>query len=86
MWNLSQWLVIQWYLDYEIAFKLNTVLGLSFFADVIFGDYIYIYIYSFGRRFYPKRLTIGEYIKRLILKRQSDRGSARNTKSQSLFK
>ncbi len=39
-----------------------------------------------GRRFYPKRLTIGEYIKRFILKRQSDRGSARNTKSQSLFK
>ncbi len=35
---------------------------------------------------YPKRLTIGEYIKRLILKKQSDRGSARNTKSQALFK
>ncbi len=33
-----------------------------------------------------KRLTIGEYIKRFILKRQSDRRSARNTNSQSLFK
>ncbi len=33
-----------------------------------------------------KRLTIGEYIKRLILKRQTDRGSARNTKFQALFK
>ncbi len=33
-----------------------------------------------------KRLTIGEYIKRFILKRQTDRGSARNTKSQALFK
>ncbi len=27
-----------------------------------------------------------EYIKRLILKRQTDRGSAHNTKSQALFK
>ncbi len=27
-----------------------------------------------------------EYIKRLILKRQTDRGSANNTKSQALFK
>ncbi len=33
-----------------------------------------------------KQLTIGEYIKWLILKRQTDRGSARNTKSQALFK
>ncbi len=42
--------------------------------------------FTFSRRFYPKRLTIGQYIKRLILKRQTDRGSARNTKSQALFK
>ncbi len=27
--------------------------------------------FTFSRRFYPKRLTIGEYIKRLILKRQT---------------
>ncbi len=40
----------------------------------------------FADAFYPKRLTIGEYKKRLILKRQTDRGSARNTKSQALFK
>ncbi len=32
------------------------------------------------------RLTIGEYITRLILKRQTNRGSARDTKSQALFK
>ncbi len=31
-------------------------------------------------------LQIGEYIKRLILKRQTDRGSAHNTKFQALFK
>ncbi len=30
---------------------------------------IYIYIYSFSRRFYPKRLTIEEYNKRYIIKR-----------------
>ncbi len=37
---------------------------------------------------FPKLLTIGEYIKRFILMRQTDktdRGSARNTKSQTLF-
>ncbi len=43
-------------------------------------------MFTFSRRFYPKRLTIGEYIKRLISKRQTDRVSARNTKSQALFK
>ncbi len=42
--------------------------------------------FTFSRRFYPKRLTIGEYMKRLILKRQTDTGSAPNTKSQALFK
>ncbi len=40
------------------------------------------YTFTFSHfAFYPKRLTIGEYIKRLILKRQTDRGSAPNTKS-----
>ncbi len=33
-----------------------------------------------------KRLTIGEYIKRFFLKRQTDRRSVRNTKSQALYK
>ncbi len=33
-----------------------------------------------------KQFTIGKYIKRLILTRQTDRGSAHNTKSQALFK
>ncbi len=46
----------------------------------------YIYIYSFSRRFYPKWLTIGEYIEWFILKRQIDTGRARNTKFQALFK
>ncbi len=48
---------------------------------------MYIYIWSFFRRFYPERLTIGEYIKRLILKitEETDRGSAPNTKSQALI-
>ncbi len=32
----------------------------------------YIYIYSFSRRFYPKWLTIEEYNKRYIIKRQTD--------------
>ncbi len=40
---------------------------------------------SFCRRFYPKQLTIGGYMNRFILKRQTDRGSARNTKSQALL-
>ncbi len=33
----------------------------------------------------PKLLTIGEYIKRFILKKQIDTGSAHNTKFQALF-
>ncbi len=41
---------------------------------------IYIYIYSFRRRFYPKRLTIEEYDKRYIIKRKTDTGSACNAK------
>ncbi len=39
--------------------------------------YIYIYIYSFT--FYPKQLTIEEYNKGYIIKRQTDTGSACNT-------
>ncbi len=35
---------------------------------------------------YLKQLTIGEYIKRFFLKRQTDRRSVRNTKSQALYK
>ncbi len=33
-----------------------------------------VYIYSFSRRFCPKRLTIEEYNKRYIIKRQTDSG------------
>ncbi len=40
---------------------------------------IYIYIYSFSRCFYPKRLTIEECNKQYIIKRQTDTGSACNT-------
>ncbi len=40
---------------------------------------ITFYIYSFSRRFYPKRLIIEEYNKRYIIKRQTDTGSACNT-------
>ncbi len=39
----------------------------------------YIYIYSFSRRFYPKRLSIEENNKRYIIKMQTDIGSACNT-------
>ncbi len=47
---------------------------LIFFSERVYKNYLNaIYIYAFSRRFYPKRLTIGEYIKRLILKRQTDR-------------
>ncbi len=46
----------------------------------------FIHVYSFSRRFYPNRLTIGENIKRFFLKRQKDTGSAHNTKFQALFK
>ncbi len=41
---------------------------------------------SFTFIHYPKRLTIGEYIKRFILKRQKHTGSAHNTTFQALFK
>ncbi len=46
----------------------------------------YIYIYSFSRRFYPKRLTIEEYNKRYIIKRQTVTGSACHTTFQALFR
>ncbi len=46
----------------------------------------FIIHYSFSRHFYPKRLTIEEYNKRVIIKRQRDTGSACNTKFQVLFR
>ncbi len=48
--------------------------------------HFYIYLYLFSRRFYPKRLTIEEYNKRFIIKRQMHAGSACNTKFQALFR
>ncbi len=42
-------------------------------SESIVYEYIYIYIY------YPKQLTIEEYNKRYIIKRQIDIGSACNT-------
>ncbi len=46
----------------------------------------YIYIYSFSRCFYPKRLTIEEYNKQYIIKRQTVTGSACHTIFQALFR
>ncbi len=46
----------------------------------------YIYIYSFSRRFYTKRLTIEEYNKRYNIKRLTDTGSASNSYFQALFR
>ncbi len=49
-------------------------LGLSFGFSVV-----NIYIYSFSRHLYPKRLTIEEYNKQYTIKRQTDIGRACNT-------
>ncbi len=38
--------------------------------------HLHLFIYSFSRHFYPKRLTIEEYNKRCIIKRQTDTESA----------
>ncbi len=35
--------------------------------------YIHFKFYSFSRRFYPKQLTIEEYNKQYIIKRQTDK-------------
>ncbi len=43
-------------------------------------------MYSFSRSFYPKRLTIEEYNKRYIIKRQTVTGSACHTTFQALFR
>ncbi len=43
-------------------------------------------MYSFSRCFYPKRLTIEEYNRRYIIKRQTVTGSACNTTFQALFR
>ncbi len=43
-------------------------------ASVCYYEIKYIYIYSFSRCFYPKRLTIEEYNKRFIIKRQKNAG------------
>ncbi len=55
------------------------------YKDIIMNTNTFTFIHL-ADAFYPKRLTIGEYIKRFILKRQIDTGSARNTKFQALFK
>ncbi len=58
----------------------------SFLSSISRMVWIHIYIYSFSRRFYPKRLTVEEYNKRFIIKRQINTGSAHNTKFQKLFR
>ncbi len=45
---------------------------------------MFIYIYLFSRRFYPKRLTIEEYNKRYIIKKQTVTGSAFHITFQAL--
>ncbi len=48
--------------------------------------YEIVVTFTFSRRFYPKNLTIEEYHKRFVIKRQIETGSARNTKFKALLK
>ncbi len=64
----------------------STDMTVNGYNDHRFTFMHYIYIYSFSRRFYPKRLTIEEYDKRYIIKRQTVTGSACNTTFQALFR
>jgi len=41
-------------------------------------------MYSFRRRFYPKRLTLEEYNKQYIIKKQTDTRSSRQCSEQIL--
>ncbi len=68
---LYHWATLLYLLSIKIHFKYLTK-----YLDIITVQKRYIY---------PKWLTIGEHIMRLILKRQTDTGSARNTKFQALF-
>ncbi len=63
---------------------------MNYINDVIDSLYfqvkVYIYIYSYSRRFYSKRLTVEEYNKRFIIKRQINTWSAGNTQFHTLFR
>ncbi len=74
-------LQMQFVNKYTLVKNKNTKMYLKYiyFMISILQINFYIYIYSFSRRFYPKRLTIEEYNKRYIIKRQTDTGSACNT-------
>ncbi len=74
-------LQMQFVNKYTLVKNKNTKMYLKYiyFMISILQIHFYIYIYSFSRRFYPKRLTIEEYNKRYIIKRQTDTGSACNT-------
>ncbi len=74
-------LQMQFVNKYTLVKNKNTKMYLKYiyFLISILQIHFYIYIYSFSRRFYPKRLTIEEYNKRYIIKRQTDTGSACNT-------
>ncbi len=50
------------------------------------GRCVDIYMYSFTRCFYTKQLTIEEYNKQYIIKRQTVTGSACHTTFQALFR
>ncbi len=70
-----------------LIIKCNQILSLTEHISIMPGMahinepkcFIFTFTLSFCGHFYPKLLTIGEYMKRLILKRQTDRGSAHNT-------
>ncbi len=68
-WLLNWILIIRW--------KVSLLFSPEDTASVI-------YIYSFSRRFYPKRLTIEEYNKRYIIKRQTVTGSAGTSQERGM--
>ncbi len=65
---------------------LGTIWTFSLRGVSLLWPAVYICIYSFSRCFYPKRLTIEEYNKRYIKKRQIDTGSTFNTNFLALFR
>ncbi len=70
----------------SVYLDIATNIPERFMIGFVVQGHIYIYIYSFSKCFYPKRLTIEEYNKRCIIKSQTDRGSAYNTTFQALFR
>ncbi len=63
------------------AQMVTAVTRSSPYPDQMVDQHLYLHCH-----FADTFVQSGEYIKRLILKRQTDRGSARNTKYQALLK